>query len=158
MRDRARSGGVTRAAGLGLLCALSLSACYQTIPLATNPPPVGTRVAARLTPQGSAEMAPWIGAGAAGVEGVVISTGPARWELSMLRVDQVAGTDVLWNREVVAFPASSFGTVTERRLNQQRSFLAAGVIGLGAILLGRVFATTVFDGGGGGGGGTDPPQ
>ena len=166
MRDDARSyaaqsrGLGRRLTGMGLLAALAVggSGCYQSVPLASSPPPSGTRVMASLTQQGSAEMAPVIGAGASGVEGVVIRAEAAQWDLSMLRVEQVAGTDVVWNREVVTFPAGALGTVVERRFNQRRSFLTAGLITAGALLLARVFGSDVFDGGGGGGGGPNPPH
>jgi len=162
MREHVRSGGARsrRLAAAAMLGAFSVgsSACYQSVPLASSPPPAGTRVMARLTQQGSADMAPTIGAGAAGVEGVVIRTAADGWDLSMLRVEQVAGTDVVWNREVVKFPSTALGTVTERRFNQRQSILAAGVITTGALLLARVFGGNLVNGGGSGGGGSDPAQ
>ena len=159
----AEAGSAGRRAGVRcvsafLLAVLPLSACYQTLPLADSTPAPGTRVMAQLTREGSAQMAPWIGAGASAVEGIVLDVQPAEWQLSVLRVEQVVGTDVVWNREAVRFPASALATVSERRFEKQRSYLAAGLITVGLVVLGRVFANSVFSGSDGSGQPPPPPQ
>jgi len=111
------------------------------------------RVVARLTPPGSEEMARWIGPGIVEVEGVVQAIREDGWEIGLLRVQQAGRESVFWNREPVLFPREVLASVQERRLDRNRSVLAAGGITGGALLLARLVGGVVLSGGTGGGGG-----
>ena len=145
---RARTAACCAAASFGLL-----SACYTTRPLASPVPSRETRVLAALSDQASVQMAPLIGSDAAAVEGIVADVRENEWELRLLRVEQKRGQSVFWNRESVVFPAGSFVSVRERRLNTTRTALLAGGITAGAIVLARLIGLGGFFSEGG----DDPP-
>jgi hypothetical protein len=134
--------------GACLLASLLLSACYRTTPLPLSAPAPGTRIMAELTPQGSVEMAPTIGSGVHAVEGITAGARQGELDISLLRVIQNGGTGVEWNREVVRFPVTALGSVGERRLDRTRTYAAAGGLTVLAIVLGRIFANSLFEGSG----------
>lgn len=140
-----------------LLASLLLTACYSSRPLASSVPEPDTRIVARLTEKGSAELAPRIGLDAVEVEGVVGEIGENGWEVGLLRVEHKGGRGVFWNREVVVFPEEALASVRVRRLNTTRTALFAGVVTAAVIVVGRAFGTGGFLSGGDGNG-TQPPQ
>lgn len=150
-----RAAGWPRPVGVCLLASFLLSACYRTTPLPPPGPAPGTRIVAELTPQGSVEMAPTIGSGVHAVEGIAAGARQGELDISLLRVIQNGGTGVEWNREVVRFPVTALGSVGERRLDRTRTYVAAGGLAVLAVVLGRVFANSIFEGSGDDG--TPPP-
>lgn len=147
-----RTGEVRRAApravSVCLLASFVLSACYRTSPLPSPQPEPGTRIVAELTRQGSVEMAPTIGSGVHAVEGIAAGARDGGLDISLLRVIQNGGTGVQWNREVVRFPTTALSSVGERRLDRTRTYVAAGGLTVLAVVLGRIFASSIFEGSG----------
>jgi hypothetical protein len=130
-----------------------LTACYTQRPLTTAVPAATTRIVAQVTDSGVVAMSNAIGAGAIEVEGVVAAADAASWDLHVIRVDYRGGTSVLWNREPVTFPRYTLTRATERTLDKKKSWLAGGLITVGALLAARVFGAFGF----GDNPGTDPP-
>jgi hypothetical protein len=126
-----------------LRCAVGLvpflTACYTQRPLTTAMPAPMTRIVARVTDSGVVAMANAIGSGAIEVEGVVDAADAVSWDLQVIRVDYRGGASVLWNRERVSFPRYTLTSATERTLNKKKSWIAAGLITVGAFLAARVF-------------------
>jgi hypothetical protein len=139
---------------LALLCVCT--ACYIQQPIGQPVPAPSTRIIAEVTDSGTFVMSNAIGAGAVAVEGVVANASNDMWQLQLLRVEHRNGTSIPWNRELVSFPRGALAQPMERRLDRSRSWLAAGGITVGALLLGQLFRTVI--GGDGGGGGTTSPQ
>ena len=140
---------------LALLCVCT--ACYVEQPIGQPVPAPSTRIIAEVTDSGTFVMSNAIGAGAVEVEGVVTNASSDAWQLQLLRVSHRDGTSIPWNRELVSFPRGTLTQPMERRLDRSRSWIAAGGITLGAVLLGQLFRT-VIGGDGGGGSPTAPPQ
>ena len=124
-----------------VLAAVSLAGagCYQQMPLTTLPPAAGTRVIAELTDSGTVALGHAIGVGAQQVEGVVTTADANVWGVQMLRVTHRDGRLVDWNREVVSIRPNLLTNMSVKVLDKKRSWLAAGGIAVGAILLARTF-------------------
>ena len=73
------------------------------------------------------------------VEGVVSSANETGWTLQLLRVDHRDGRTISWNREPVTFPRNALTQPNVKVLDKRRSWLAAGGITIGAIILAQTF-------------------
>src|SRR5437867_4791005 len=131
-------------------------ACYTQYPLGMAVPAPRTRIIAEITDTGTVAMGNAIGPGATEGEGVVAEADASSWKLHVLRVDQRGGFSTLWNQELVTFPRYALTSVTEKRLDKKKSWMAAGIIAVTAILAARVFGA--FDTGSDTGGITPPAQ
>jgi hypothetical protein len=131
------------------------TACYVERPLTQLPAP-STRIVATVTDSGTFVLSNAIGSGAVEVEGVVSDASGDAWQLQLLRVSHRNGSSIPWNRELVSFPRGTLAQPMERRLDRSRSWLAAGGVTIGALLLGQLFRTVI--GGEGGGGSTTTPE
>ena len=123
-----------RGVALGLM--VSLTACYTQRPLAETIPAPAMRIVATMTEAGVVAMRDAIGPGSTEVEGVVVSADANGWTLEMLRVDHRGNNSVRWNREHVTFPRDALTNVTERTLDQKRSWLTAGLVAVSVVLIG----------------------
>jgi len=121
-----------------------LTACYSHRPLSTTVPAASTRIVAQVTDSGVVAMSNAIGAGATEVEGVVTAADATSWDLQVIRVDYRGGASVLWNREPVSFPRYTLTRATERTLDKKKSWIAGGLITVGALLAARVFGAFGF--------------
>lgn len=117
-----------------------MTACYTQRPLTTPAPAPTTRIVATVTDSGTVAMSNAIGSGAVAVEGIVAAANGNAWDLLLVRVDHRDGRSILWNRERVSFPSYALADPTERTLDKRRSWLAAGVVVLGAFLAARAFS------------------
>ena len=143
MPSAARRRALPRAAlFLACLSLASLAACYRAAPLAgPAAAPAGRRVVVALTAQGTQDLAAQLGPGVVRAEGVVIAAGADGIELALTRTELATGTDQLWQRQRVRVPPAAVATLSERRLDRARSWLAAaGVVALAAL------ATTLVGG------------
>jgi len=140
-----------RCLALGLL--QLLTACYTQGPLTAPVPAPETRIVAQVTDSGDVAMGNALGPGAVKVEGVIAAADADAWRLRMVRVDYRGGTSTLWNRELVSFPRSTLANPTQKRLDKQRTWLAAGLITGTALLAARLFGAV----GGGANPETQPP-
>jgi hypothetical protein len=121
-----------------LICA---QACYNYVPLAaTAAPRVGGRARALLTPEGTRELARYLGPNVVAAEGGV-SSAESDGTL-VLAVDFVQTTNGIrqpWTGEgVVSFPAAYRSGVSERTLMKKQSMVA------GAVLAAALVATAVI--------------
>jgi hypothetical protein len=98
-----------------------------------------TRIVALLTDSGAVAMGNSLGPGAHEIEGVVAEADASAWKVSMLRVEQRGGVSTRWSREVVTFPRFALTNVTEKRLSRKRSWIAAGIVTAGALLMAKLF-------------------
>jgi hypothetical protein len=138
----ARSGaGGARARGVSasLLAVFLLTGCYSVTPVPPTGPAPGARIRAELTREGAERMASEIGSGAIWVDGYAARVGQSEWDISLVTARMAGGAAVQWNREVVRFPVSTLGSVTERRFQKRRSYMTAGIITALALVGGRLF-------------------
>ena len=138
---------------LGLGVFPLVAGCYRHVPVAAPVPT--TRIIAQVTDTGSVVMANAIGSAATEIEGVVASVTDAAWRLQLVRVDHRGGMSTLWKLEEVAFPRIALTNVREKRLDRKRSWLVAGALTAGVILVSKAFGGSLT--GGSDDGGTPPP-
>jgi hypothetical protein len=122
-----------------LLGASLLAGCYSRQALHTAAPEPWTRIVATVTDTGAVLVGHAVGAGAVEVEALVSSATADEWLLHLLRVEHRDGRQVTWNRELVTFPRAALASPEVVQLDRTRSWIAAGGIVVGSILLGRAF-------------------
>jgi hypothetical protein len=116
-----------------------LGACYTAHPLETPLPQPAATIVAEVTDSGVVAMANAIGPGAEEVEGVVSSADANTWNLNLVRVDHRGGSSVMWNHELVPFPRYALTSVSEKRFDRGKSWLAGGLIAAGAFAVAKAF-------------------
>jgi hypothetical protein len=124
---------------------LLFTACYTQVPLTIETPPPATRIIATLTDTGIVEMSNTIGPGAEEVEGIVTEADARAWRLNLVRVDHRGGSSVLWNREPVIFPRFTLKNPTVKQVDKTRSWIAGGLVAVGAILAAKLFSNIGAD-------------
>ena len=122
------------------LGAVLLGGCYKQQQLETAAPGQNTRIIADLTDAGTVTMSNALGAGVLEVEGVVTTADETQWTLQMLRVNHRDGRSIGWNREIVSFPRVALTNPMVVVYDKKRSWLAAGGITIGALVLARAFS------------------
>jgi hypothetical protein len=135
---------------------LGTQACYSFVPLASGANPrIGQPARVRLTAEGTAELARYLGPNVAWVEGNVVSI--ADDGTIMMAVETVEQTNELrqpWTGEgVVAIPAKYRAEAHGRVFQKRRSIVASALLGVGLIALGVI----AFRGVGSGEGGIEVP-
>ncbi len=109
--------------GLLTLPALA-AACHSYTPI-TGAAPVGARVAARLTDQGTSEMARFVGPGAEMIEGQLLAAADSALTVSVATVRQRNGIESYWTGEHVTIARSYIATLEERQVSRPRTTVAA---------------------------------
>jgi hypothetical protein len=140
---------------------VSLGACYSYQPVAPSATPVvGQDIQVNLTPEGTAELARYLGPGVNRADGRLVSIG-SEGALN-IAVDYVAMTNGMrqpWSGEgSVLFPKAYLEVVRERKFEKRRTIfgstaLAGALVGLAIVAIRGGGA-----GGDGGGGGIPPTQ
>ncbi len=139
---------------LGLTCSL-LAGCYTYRPLggvdAAMPAP-GDHVEARLTPMGSASLAPQVGPDVLLLEGQVVSADSAGLTLAVTRSETARRIGTEWKGEHVTLPRGDVASLRERKLSVGATALFGGLAGGGlvgvAALLGGAGGASGTAGGG----------
>ena len=127
--------------------------CYTYVPLDTSAGiSAGEHIAVEITDQGRAALGEHIGAGVVRLEGTVTRSDSQNVEMNVWRVAQIGGVTSKWSGESVRFRRDFMATVEARNLNRGRTYLVAGGVTVGLILLLR--STSLF---GDYFGGTGPP-
>lgn len=141
---RSRHGRFMRGMAWILLVTM-MAGCYRTTPLTAAPEP-GMRIAATLTPEGTAGMQNMLGPLVVNVEGVVTAVESDRWVLAMIATRTAAGAEAGWNRESVAFPTAWLGTTQRRELDRRKTWLSVGGAVAIVLLVGRTFVDGFLSG------------
>ncbi|HEX5725840.1 MAG TPA: hypothetical protein VFX98_10275 [Longimicrobiaceae bacterium] len=153
---RRRRGGWLLLGLLGWTTVLQ-AGCYSVHPVADTALTPGTRLVATLTPQGSEQLASQVGPRVVALEGTLVGTQGQEWEVYVNTLVKRDSTEEHWNGERVVIPRLAIASLSERRLDRTRSYLAAAAITVGALLVARGFQSGLFLGGDGGGG-ENPPN
>ena len=136
---------VPRGVSLLLLGAFALQGCYSVSAVDPAGPQPGTRVVASLTPDGSQQLASQVGPRVIAVEGVLDEATAERLSLRVVRTEASNQVSTYWNQEEVTIPRPAIAQLRQRRLDRTRSYLVAGAIVGGALLIATLFGG-VFDG------------
>ncbi len=141
--------------------ALTLNAgCYAYQPMVGATPTAERRIRLELTPDGTTEMARYLGPRVVSVEGSFAGTAPdGAMRLGVEWVQLAGGGRQPWTGEgIVSFPTAYVGGVQQHALQRGTSILAAAALA-GALLAVAVLALGVggSQGGDGTGAGGPPP-
>ena len=141
----------------GVALALN-TACYAYQPATQPLVPGNQRLRLQLTPEGTTELARYLGPRVAAVEGMLSSAVPdGALVVGVQWVELVDGVRQQWAGEgVVTFPAAYVTSVKESTLNRRQTTLA-GIALVGALIAIAVAALGIGGSGGGPGTGTDSP-
>lgn len=148
-----------RRTAIHLAWLIAASGCYSYLPLETSvTPTVGQRVRVALTPEGTTELARYLGPRVVEAEGALISLGAER--SMVIAVDFVGmpgGLRQPWSGEgTVTFPANYVAGTRQRTFQKRRSIVGSAALA-GALILTAVVALRGGSGAGGPGDGTPPP-
>lgn len=140
---------------------VSLSACFSYQPIApTATPVVGQDIQVNLNPQGTTELARYLGPGVNRADGRLVDVGEAG--ALRIAVDYVGMTNGMrqpWSGEgSVLFPREYLEVVRERKFEKGRTIMGSSA--LAGLLVGLTIVAIKAGGGtdGGPGGGTPPTQ
>jgi hypothetical protein len=127
--------------------------CYTYAPLDTSAGiTVGEHIAVEITDQGRAAMGDRIGSGVVRVEGTVTRSDSQNVVMNVWRVAQIGGVSSKWSGESVQLRRDFVAAVEARNLNRGRTYLVAGGVAVGLVLV--LKGTSLF---GDFIGGMDPP-
>jgi hypothetical protein len=143
-------------AAVVLVFAQAVAGCYRMTPIEGSTPAPGRDVRLELSDQGSVLLAPLIGPRIGAIDGRAMESSDSALVLAVQAVVAQSGRSMAWSMERLTVPRSAVSHVSTRTLDTKKTWLAAGLTVVGAILLGQVFGLgTGFDGllGGGSNGG-----
>lgn len=107
--------------------------CYQYVPIQSNVPPTGERVALQITDQGRVGLADRLGPGVTRMEGLVTRSDSTEYVMNLFRIAQIGSGTSRWSGEAVRVNRNYVGSVELRRLSRGRTALVAGVVGAGVV-------------------------
>ena len=127
--------------------------CYTYQPLETSAGiSAGEHIAIEITDQGRAALGDRIGAGVVRVEGTVTQTDSQNVVINVWRVAQIGGVTSKWSGESLQLRRDFVATVEARNLNRGRTYLVAGGVAVGLVMVlkgSSLFGDFI--------GGSDPP-
>ena len=134
-------------------------ACYNYQPVTQPLAPAGQRLRVSLSPEGTTELAKYLGPRVEMVEGTLVSVQPdGTMSIAVEWVQTPGGVRQPWMGEGgVAIPATYIQNVQQHTLNKSASVLAAAGITGGLIALAVLALNAGGSQGGGGDGGGGPP-
>lgn len=130
----------------------STQACYTFLPVAAGiRPRVGEQAQIYLTPEGTSELARYLGPNVTAAEGAVAAVAEdGTITVAVDMIEQSNGLRQPWTGEgVVAIPAMYQREVRERTFQKRRSVVAGTLLGLGLVTL-AIVALRAATGGDGG--------
>ena len=92
-----------------------------------------------LSDRGSEQLAPQLGAELRSVAGRVLAFRDNEYEVGVTQTKNRSGLETTWRNEPVSIRAELVRSVSERRLDKRRTWLAAGLSLLGVVALGEAF-------------------
>ncbi len=124
---------------VGCVCAGVLAlqiGCYSYLPVQTNVPTTGTRIAVVLNDRGRAQISEQLGSAMDKVDGLLVAAGESSVTLEVYRTTDLRGNEATWTGERVQLPKDGITGYQERQLSKRRTtLLVAGVvIGITAVM------------------------
>ena len=139
-----------------LVFAQAVGGCYSMAPIEGATPAPGNDVRLQLSDQGSVQLAPLIGPRIGAIDGRAMESSDSALVVAVQAVVAQSGRSMAWSMERLSVPRSAVSHVSTRKLDTRKTWIAAGLTVLGALVVGSVFGLgNGFDGllGGGSGGG-----
>ncbi|MBL8961974.1 MAG: hypothetical protein JNJ98_19080 [Gemmatimonadetes bacterium] len=126
---------------------LAAVGCYRSVPIEPSATVPGREVVVVLTPRGSLELAPLLGAQVNSVSGRLVDVTPTAFRLSVSSTSARGGMETLWKGETADVLREYAAAVSERRIDKKRSWIVAGLTVLGVMVAGEAFGiNTGLDG------------
>ncbi len=142
-------------AGFAMLVQLG---CYSFQPAFGVNPPVGQKVRVSLTDAGRALMSDQLGEAIEWVEGTLAAADTAGMTVDVTLTRSLRGSYATWMSDRVVIPARGVSQTQIRTFSKSRSWMLAGGLAVGLVVLGRLISLQVGgDGEPGDGGGCTPP-
>ncbi len=143
------------AASLGLLVQMG---CHQYLPTGGVTPSVGQQVRVSLTDAGRAQLSDQLGESIDWVQGTLAAVDSASLTVDVATTRNLRGGYATWFGDRVQLPTRGVNQVTVREFSRGRSWLLAGGIAAGLVVIGKLLSLEVFgDGRPGDGGSCLPP-
>jgi hypothetical protein len=124
------------------VCAAALpivTGCYSARPIRDlNGVPQGERVVVTLTSGGTDALTQMVGPQVRQLEGELVGAATDSLELRLLRTVREDNRTEPWQRQRVRVARTQVAAVEERRLDRTRSWLMAGAVVAGVVLLGLI--------------------
>lgn len=128
-------------------CLTVAGGCYRSVPVEATALAPGREVVMELSPRGTLDLAPLLGAQVNSVMGRIVDVSPTRFRLSVTQTTARGGVETLWKGENADLPREHVTSIAERRVDKKRSWIVAGITVLGAALIGEAFGiNTGLDG------------
>jgi hypothetical protein len=112
---------------------LVVQGCYTYVPIPTNVPPTGERVALHITDRGRVELADRVGPGVVRMEGMIARSDSTEFVVNLHRIAQIGSGTSRWSGEAVHVNKHYVGGVELRRLARGRTALVAGAVTVGVV-------------------------
>jgi hypothetical protein len=147
------------AAVVAVMALASTQACYAYKPIASVTPKVGERVRVVLTPQGTVELARYLGPNVTVAEGGLSSVGgEGALVIAVDFVQMTNGVRQPWTGEgVVSIPSAYRSEVHERTFLKRQSIFGVTGLAVGLMAVAVIALRSGGAGGSSGGGGVPPP-
>ncbi len=138
-----------RASVATLLLLFHVSGCYHYVPVSSTSLPVGANVSVGISDQGRIALTEPVGPGVRRLSGMVVASTDTTVVLAVNGVDYIdLDTTVRWDGERVTLSRSFINDIRERQLSKRRTWLMAGLVVVGAVLV-STLAITGFGSDGG---------
>jgi len=105
---------------------LLLTGCYSMVPVVSDAPPLGSRVALQMTDAGRVALGEAVGPEVAELEGRLVDRDSAQLVLSMSMVRLLRGGVQVWSGERVTVRRTHVSAVRERHFSKSKSAILAG--------------------------------
>jgi hypothetical protein len=143
-----------RPVALALAAVQLMTACFQYVPVRTDPAP-GVRVALEINDEGRVALAPALGPGVVRIEGVLVATESDVLVVDAMMVTQLRLRPTAVDRIRVRVARAHVVLTEERRMSRKRTILAVGgaVVAVVSFFVSKGWfgRSTPPDGNGGGG-------
>ena len=132
-----RRGRSLRLAGVPALALTLFSACYRYVPVTTGDPLVGEAYRGHLTPEGSRQIAPIVGANVATFDGRIVTVMDTAYLVAMSATFKRAeASTTIWTGEQLVIPRAAVNRFELRQLDRPRTIRAAALYSAGILAIG----------------------
>jgi len=122
-----------------LIGAVLTSGCYAYLPRTQAGLEPGIRVSASLSDSGMLTLERYVGPNVAAVEGRVLRASDSEFSLAVLNVRQVNGVEAGWRGEQLTVSRGLVTRLEERKFSIGRTLMFTGALTIGSIVMTRMF-------------------
>jgi hypothetical protein len=134
---------------VGCLCAALLvlqAGCYTYLPMQTNVPATGKRIAVVLNDRGRAMIGDKLGSAMDKADGLLVAADDASVTIEVYRTTDMKGNQATWTGERVTFPRDGVSGFQERLLSKKKSYMLVGAVVVGITVSVMMVNLNIFGG------------